>query len=234
MRLSTSCCRDTAGRPLPDTTADRSRFVEVPWERLAGWVERYDARHPETGWSVCDGTVEATSPDGGRVTLDVPFASAELTSLDAVFRHLAYPWRLGIVLVRRGGFAVARVTGAETVESKIGRRHVQGKTKAGGWSQHRFANRRDNQAKAAFDAAAEHAARLLLPHAAGLALVGTGGDRQALSAVLEHPRLRPLASRPQRWLGGFGDPNRDVLAKAVLAARSVTVHLQDLDPDLDR
>lgn len=229
-----SFCRFIPGRPLPDTTGGRQRSVEVSWERLAGWVERYDARHPATIWSVRDGTVEAISPDGARVTINVPFGSAELTSMDGVLRHLARPWRLGIVLVRRGGFAVARVTGAETVESKIGRRHVQGKTKAGGWSQHRFANRRDNQAKVAFDAAAEHAARLLLPHAAGLAMLGTGGDRQALSAVLEHPRLRPLAARPQRWLGGFADPNRDVLAKAVLAARSVTVHLQDPDPDLDR
>ncbi len=230
--MSTSCCRATAGLPLPDTTGGTQRSVEVAWERLAGWVERYDARHPQTAWMVRNGTVEATGPDGSRVTITLPFDSAGLTSLEDVFAHLARPWRLGIILVRRGGFAVARVTGAETVDSKIGRRHVQGKTKAGGWSQHRFANRRDNQAKAAFDAAAEHAARLLLPHAAGLAMVGTGGDRQALGAVLEQPRLRPLAARPQRWLGGFADPNRDVLAKAVLAARSVTVHLRD--PDADR
>lgn len=203
--------------------------MDVPWERLAGWVGRYDARHAATVWSVSDGVLEASSPDGSRVAIAIPFDTGEVTHLDDVFTHLSRPWRLGIVLVRRGGFAMARVTGPETVESKVGRRHVQGKTKAGGWSQHRFANRRDNQAKAAFDAAAEHVARLLLPHAAGLAMVGTGGDRNALSAVLERPRLRVLAARPQRWLGGFADPNRDVLAQAVLAARSVTVRLYDPD-----
>ena len=47
------------------------------------------------------------------------------------------------------------------MESKVGQRHVQGRTKAGGQSQQRFARRRDNQARAAYEAAAEHAARIL-------------------------------------------------------------------------
>ena len=66
-----------------------------------------------------------------------------------------------MLLVRKGGFAVARLAGDRIVESKVGQRHVQGRTKAGGQSQQRFARRRDNQARQAYEAAAEHAARIL-------------------------------------------------------------------------
>ena len=72
-----------------------------------------------------------------------------------------------MLLVRKGGFAVARLAGDRFVESKVGQRHVQGRTKAGGQSQQRFARRRDNQARQAYEAAAEHAARILATDAAG-------------------------------------------------------------------
>src|SRR5699024_11147293 len=83
----------------------------------------------------------------------------------------------GILLVRRGGFAVARLDGARLVEHKVGQRHVQGRTRAGGQSQQRFARRRANQARAAYQAAADHAARILTLDVRELV---TGGDRAAV------------------------------------------------------
>ena len=62
-----------------------------------------------------------------------------------------------MLLVRKGGFAIARLAAPTTTDSKVGQRHVQGRTKAGGQSQQRFARRRDNQARQAYEAAAEHA-----------------------------------------------------------------------------
>ncbi|MEZ5191432.1 MAG: Vms1/Ankzf1 family peptidyl-tRNA hydrolase [Nocardioides sp.] len=63
----------------------------------------------------------------------------------------------GVLLVRKGGFAIARPSVPVTAD-KVGRRHVQGRTKAGGQSQQRFARRRANQARAPHEAAADHAA----------------------------------------------------------------------------
>ena len=74
--------------------------------------------------------------------------------------------------------------------SKVGQRHVQGRTKAGGQSQQRFARRRDNQARQAYEAAAEHAHRILTGRLTALVC---GGDRTAVEQVLADPRLRPLA-----------------------------------------
>lgn len=199
----------------------------MPFERLSGWLDRFDARHPGTVWSVAESVLSATSPDGTSVTMVIPFPGVGLQSPADVLSHLERPWRLGVVLVRRGGFAVAYVVGTAVVEAKTGRRHVQGKTKAGGWSQQRFANRRDNQARVAFEAAAGYVEQLLLPRRSTLDLVASGGDRRAVDTVFAVPSLRPLTMRPQRWLGGVPDPKRAVLDQAVVTARSVTISITD-------
>jgi predicted NBD/HSP70 family sugar kinase len=132
-----------------------------------------------------------------------------------------------VLLVRRGGFAVARLAGDQVVESKVGQRHVQGRTKAGGWSQQRFARRRDNQAQAAFDAAAAHVERIVMPSVRSLDLLVVGGDRAAADAVLATPELAALAAVRQQWLPGLPDPKRDVLDRAVAVACSVRVEVVD-------
>ena len=124
----------------------------------------------------------------------------------------------GVLLVRKGGFAVARLAGERLVESKVGQRHVQGRTKAGGQSQQRFARRRDNQARQAYDAAADHAARIL----AGLdGPLVTGGDHSAIDAVLTDPRLAGLTV-VEPWLA-VPDPRRAVLDAAISDAQAVRV-----------
>ncbi len=201
------------------------RQVRVPFERLAGWFERYDVAHPDTTWRVDPASAVAESPDGTHVRIAVPIPPLEVATLEGLVAHVGRPWRIGVLLVRKGGFAVALLEGTTEVESKTGRRHVQGRTKAGGWSQHRFARRRDNQAQAAFDAAAGHVHRLLGGAAGTLDLLGIGGDRQAVANVLAHRDLRPLADLPQTWLGGVPDPTRAVLDAAVKDARSVEVRI---------
>ena len=71
--------------------------------------------------------------------------------------------RIGALLVRRGGFAVGIFDGRALVASKVGGPYVQGKTKAGGWSQQRYARRRANQASQAYAEAADVVAMLILP-----------------------------------------------------------------------
>lgn len=206
-----------------------ARTVLVPFDRFAGWVERFDAAHPGMQWTVAPELVQASSPDGTSIEAAVPIRRTEsdAPTLDELRAHLLRPWQLGIVLVRRGGFAVAHVRGSQVVDSKVGQRHVQGRTKAGGWSQQRFARRRDNQARAAFDAAAEHVVRLLAPEVRRLDALALGGDRKAIDTVLAE--VGDLARLPQIWLGGVADPKRDVLNAAIGQARSVVVRISDPD-----
>lgn len=220
-------------QPRDESLSDiprQARVVTVPWRRIPGWIERYEARHPATTWTVSPSVVTAQSADGSTASFGVPVAPLVEPTLPRLLEHLARKWQIGIVLVRRGGFAVARLVGDDIVESKVGQRHVQGRTKAGGWSQQRFARRRDNQARVAFAAAASYVQALLLPAAGSLDLLAAGGDRSAAEAVFEAPELAPLRVVPQLWLAGLGDPRRSVLDRAVGMVRSVDVEIVDTAP----
>ena len=175
---------------------DAHALVHVPAARIERWVANFAERHGETTLTVRDGALVGVAADGSDFSARLPFAtpydgSPEAAELAAA---VAPPSDWGVLLVRKGGFAVARLTGERVVASKVGQRHVQGRTKAGGQSQQRFARRRDNQARQAYEAAADHAARLLGEHSGDL-LVVTGGDRPAVAEVLADPRLPRRAGR---------------------------------------
>ncbi len=198
------------------------RDLEVAPERVDRWVAGFTERHGQT-------TVER---DGGVVVVvsaaDGSTASFEWFTHDPV----------GVVLVRRGGYAVGLVREGRLVSSKVGTRYVQSRTAAGGWSQHRFARRRGNQADALVDAVAEHALRILLSgnESPGARAPGVpqglvvGGDKALVAQVLADTRLRSLTALPQRSFYDLPDPRRDVLERAVERGRSVRVRLLETAP----
>ena len=199
-----------------------SHSVPVPADRVVRWFENFASRHGGPRFSVSDGALHATAPDGASAEARLPFAEAYDGPADplALQAAVTMPTRWGVLLVRKGGFAVAVVDHGQVADSKVGQRHVQGRTKAGGQSQQRFARRRDNQARAAYQAAADHAVRVL---AGPLFALVCGGDRPAVEAVLSDPRLAVLADvRVDPWLA-VPDPRRGVLDQAVVDARSVQV-----------
>ncbi|WP_244928302.1 acVLRF1 family peptidyl-tRNA hydrolase [Nocardioides sp. W7] len=200
--------------------------VLVPAARLEKWVLNFQGRHGATGLSVAGGALGGAASDGSTFVARLPFAQRYdgLPDAAAFASAVAAPDDWGVLLVRKGGFAVARLSGSAIGESKVGQRHVQGRTKAGGQSQQRFARRRDNQARQAYEAAAEHAARIL----AGLrGPLVTGGDRPAIEEVLADPRLRSLPV-VEPWLA-VPDPRRAVLQQAVTDACAVQVEVLNAD-----
>jgi hypothetical protein len=204
--------------------------VQVAFGRVPGWMDRYGVRHPGSRWTYAAETVTVTSPDGSSGSLTVPFPPLAQRDRDGWQAHLALPRQVGVLLVRRGGFVVAELVGDQVESVKLGRRHVQGKTKAGGWSQQRFARRRDNQAREAFEAAAGHAVRLLVPVAGRLQALVVGGDKDGVQAVLDDRRLTTLRSLPQQWVEVTGDPKRAALDSARDQAFAVTVQVVDTLP----
>lgn len=203
-----------------------TRTVLVPTVRVVRWFENFGTRHGAPSLEVSDGALCASAPDGSTAVATLPFGATYDGPADpaALAAAAVPPGRWGVLLVRKGGFAVARLSGPEIVESKVGQRHVQGKTKAGGQSQQRFARRRDNQARQAYEAAADHAARILTGNLAALVC---GGDRSAVDAVLEDARLRAAADvRVEPWLA-VPDPRRAVLEQAVADGGSIAVAVTD-------
>jgi len=184
------------------------RVVWVAPERFSRWLTGFAERH--------DG---ATIDDGGAVVRAQ--GSDGAVAVGERFDHDP----LGLVLIRRGGYAVGLARGGQLTEHKVGTRYVQSRTAAGGWSQQRFARRRGNQADELARAVAEHATRILVPGtAAGLVV---GGDRALVAQVMADARLAHLMELPRRELYDLPDPKLAVLEDAVARGRAVRIVVSD-------
>jgi hypothetical protein len=203
-----------------------ARQVVVAAGRLQRWIDGFSERHGGATTDVSPTEVHLAGADEAQAWLTVPFAPLpEDADLAGFVAHVTRSRRVGVLLVRRGGYAVGVFDGTELAASKTGSSYVQGSTKAGGWSQQRFARRRANQARAAFEAAADAAVAVVLPVAGSLDAVVTGGDRTAVDAVLADARLAPLRSLVVRPFLAVPDPRLRVLKESPGMFTGVRVRL---------
>jgi hypothetical protein len=216
------------------TVAGGGIEVEVAPDRLVGWIDRFAARNAGLRDISTDGrSVQIRAGEGTLARLTVPFGAMAVDDrepVDALLRHLATLGELGVILVRGGAHSVGIVKDGVTVRSSTDRAYLQGRTAAGGWSQQRFARRRDNQRTASLDDAATAAARLLVPEVATMAGLVLGGDRRSLADVLADPRLAPLAALPSRTFGDVPEPRRAVLDEIATRSLSVPIVIVDAAP----
>lgn len=202
-----------------------ARTVEVAPERLDRWLDGFTQRHgvPERSAGSDPETVPLvlSAPDG---------AIAEM--LPWVPGLVDLPARLGLVLLRRGGYAVGLAVGDQLTDHHCGTRYVQSRTAAGGWSQQRFARRRGNQADALVERVVEQAAdRLLDPRGPLVGGLVVGGDRALVRQVLGAAVLAPLAGLPRREFYDLPDPRLTVLQDALRRGRARRIRISgDLTP----
>lgn len=173
--------------------------------------------------------VELRAADGAMAVAWVPFpplipSYAPYVGLPA---HAAAERRVGVLLVRLGGYAVGVFDGPRLMVSKVGARPVHGRSAAGGQSQQRFARRREGQARVALAAAADTAARILVPEVDALEAVVLGGDRHALDTVLADRRLEPLVPLIAQWHLDVPEPRRAVLDDMPRRFRAVRIDLTE-------
>jgi hypothetical protein len=217
--------------PVSKPAAPRQVLVEA--ERLEGFLRRIGERHGELSWTASLLTLTVTAADATTAECRVPFPPLAVDS-NAVFgglvEHVVRERTVGVLLVRRGGFAAGLFEGARLTASKVGSRHVQGRTAAGGWSQQRFARRREGQTRDAVAAAADVVARVLLPAVGQLEAVVAGGDRGLCDRVLSDPRLAPLRELLIADRLDVPDPRQTILEATPKAFRSVHVTVTDMSP----
>jgi hypothetical protein len=212
----------------PRPAAGGGRVLGVAPERLGRWLDGVAARHGSFSDVRVDddGAVHVACADTTTLVLTAPYGwtpgPAPLTAFTAAVQA---PHRTAVLLVRRGRWAVGVFTGAQLVVSKVDARQVQGRTAAGGWSQQRFARRRGNQTDAVVTSTADTAARVLLPHAATVETLATGGDKGLVAEVLADPRLRTLAALPRLGPLDVGEPTKAVLLETPAQFRAVRVHI---------
>ncbi len=201
--------------------------VEVPTERLVGWVNRFAGRNEGLAAATADPeSVVLTAGDGTTATITVPFPPMSLghrEPIEAVLDHLAGIGTVGVILVRGGAHSAGVVRDGVVLSSSTDRAYLQGRTAAGGWSQQRYARRRGNQLKASRQDAADAAARVLGPIGPTLGALVLGGDAAGVDAVLADPRLAALGELPRRFFGDIPEPRRVVLDAVADRYRSVEI-----------
>ncbi|HEX3963663.1 MAG TPA: acVLRF1 family peptidyl-tRNA hydrolase, partial [Trebonia sp.] len=217
------------------------------------------------------GTVTFTAADGAVAECHPPFpspapllspallssAGGERAVAGALAAHAAADRTVGVLLVRLGGYAVGVFSGAppRLVSSKTGSRPVHGRSAAGGWSQQRFARRRDNQASEALSAAASAALDVWDGWArgrsrsdkegqgrggtsagdpapagapgAGLDAVVLGGDKRAIAELRQDARLAPYLDLAVARFLTVPDPKLAVLADSPRLFLAVRIWLTE-------
>lgn len=223
--------------------------MSVPPERLARWLLGFAERHDGATPSYDGNVVRLAGGDGAVAEVEVPFGPLVLDVLDddapdgqrdagddliagqrcsaALVAHCLRERRIGVLLVRLGGHAAGVFEGRRLVSSKVGSRQVHGRSAAGGWSQQRFARRREGQVSVALAAAADNAVTHLLPQAPTLEGVVVGGERTAVEAVLADRRLAALRPLVTGRLLDVPDPRLVVLRGAGDLARLVQIRVLD-------
>jgi len=203
-------------------------------ERIAGFFSRFAERHGgATRTEYTATTLIVTAADGSTATVEVPFGPLDKPGeqdglfVQPLIDHLLAPRRIGLVLARLGGQSVGIAEAGKVIVSRTDRRHVQGRSAAGGWSQQRFARRRAGQARQALAAAADDVAEVLLPRVAELDAVVLGGDRRALDALRADSQLAPVLALAQPRVLELGEPRRSLLDEAAQRALAVEVVLRD-------
>jgi hypothetical protein len=233
--------------------ADGGRWVEVPPERVVRWVDGFCGRHGPAAAELGAVTFVLRARDGTVAECHPPFPPVRLPTgagpglpagtdlglamgadradpvraAELMAAHAAAARTVGVLLVRLGGYAAGVFTGdpPELVVSKTGSRLVHGRAAAGGWSQHRFARRRENQATAALKAAADTAVAVLGPYTGRLDAVVLGGDRRAMAGVRADPRLAPLLAGAEDRFLTVPDPRLAVLTDTPRRFRAIRIRL---------
>jgi hypothetical protein len=214
-----------ASRPA----AGGGRHVDVTPERLERWLAGFAERHGATTWTATDTRVDIAAADGARAECDVPFAPLG-EHADAPYgglvEHTLNDRRVGVLLVRLGGYAAGVFEGTTLVTSKVGSKTVHGRNSNGGWSQHRYARRREGQVKVALSDSADVAVRILAD-AKGLEAVVLGGETKAVTAVIADPRLQHLKALVEPRILDVPDPKLTVLQQTPALFRAVRIRVLD-------
>ena len=240
---------------VKNPAAGGGRWVEVPPERLVPWIVTFTQRHGgaapdqpvtpgEDGaivrFTAADGAVAechlpfppvpSGGPEAGNVAAETPPEAAARAAAAALAAHAAADRTVGVLLVRLGGYAAGVFSGSppRLIDSKTGSRPVHGRSAAGGWSQHRFARRRENQAATAQRAAADAAADVFGRYGPDrLDAVVLGGDRRSAAGLRDDARLEKyLAKATTRFLT-VPDPRLAVLRDIPRAFLAIRIRLTE-------
>lgn len=217
--------------------AGGGREIIVTVQRFGKWIDGFDTRHTIDSATLGLSGLRVSAADGSLAECELPLWGGGPTRppegdahdlIEAFTEQALKPYRVGVLLARRRGFATGIFTGDRLGESKVDSSYVQSRTAAGGWSQQRYARRRGNQAAHAAGKAADTIHRILVANLDSLAAVVTAGDRAAVDAILADPRLAVLTDKlAPPHIGDVGEPKLAILKELPKKFWTVRIHLTE-------
>src|SRR3977135_4410388 len=121
--------------------AGGGRAVEVPPDRLEGWVAGFAGRDDGVRTTILrPHEVVVTGGNGTTATAVVPFGPLEVEStfnglaVEPLITHVRRSRRIGRWLVRLGGHSLGLAKDGRVFVSRTDRHLVHGRSAAGGWS----------------------------------------------------------------------------------------------------
>jgi hypothetical protein len=209
--------------------AGGGRWVDVPPERMARWLEGFRTRHGDFATTVIDNALVVRAFDDAIAEMYSPPGVPDALDIESFIHAVTQPRRLGLLLARKAAVAVGIAYGDSLEVSKVETSYVQSRTAAGGWSQQRFARRRENQAKAAAGEAVEIVLRVLVPRLSDLACVVAGGDKRTVDSIVSDRRLMRLEPLLADRFLDVPEPRLAVLQDSIKMARAIRVKV--IDPE---
>ncbi len=224
---------ETTAEPGPDVVVFRAADgavaeCHVPFPPLRGLPPAPLRGAQETG-GAGSGPEARQVPPGQVPVGQVPPDRDPVGLARLMATHAAADRTVAVLLVRLGGYAVGVFSGSppRLEASKVGTRLVHGRSAAGGWSQHRFARRREKQAATALGAAADTAVAVFGPHLRRLDAVVLGGDRRTVAGLRDDPRLGPYFDLAVDRFLTVPDPRLAVLRETPRMFRCVRIWIAD-------
>lgn len=215
------------------------RILEIPANRIMKWVYGFDRRHSITSTTLSREYWGLTGDDGANARIKWALTDSiptewQVDSFDweetagLLAEHAIQHRVVAVLLARRRAFSVGIFDGHRLISSKTNSSYVQGKTKAGGWSQKRYARRRAGQARHAASKAADATLAVVGERLGSVSSVVTGGDRPTVEAILAEPELASIAAkRSILHLTDIGEPKKSVLNSCADRINGFTVHIDE-------
>ncbi len=128
---------------------------------------------------------------------------------------LEHDFRVGLILVRLGSYAIGLCQGESLAASKVGTGLVHGRHKKGGSSQQRFQRHRDKQIESFLTRVCHHVREILEPQAATLDYLAYGGAWTTILSLQKIcPFLQQFGARILPPLLDIGEPRQKILVAA--------------------
>ncbi len=137
---------------------------------------------------------------------------------------LEHDWRLGLILVRLGHYAIGILQGERLIEAKAGTGLVHARHHKGGSSANRFARHREKQMEYFFTRVEIHAREIMEPHLKEIDFILYGGTRDTLQIMWKQCSFfNTLQSKTIGRLLSVREPKRSSFEEAAALAYTSTV-----------